>query len=87
MRAPRRSLRWRLAIAIALIAATLSAGIGVTVSQLTASDRLERARTVQAERAVFAAEVMAATQQTLDDAELDSPRAPAALRRAVDAGR
>lgn len=87
MSAPRRSLRWRLAIAIALIAATLSTGIGVTVYELTASDRVARARTAQADRAVFAAEVMASTRQTLDGAELDAPGAPLALRRAVEAGR
>ncbi len=87
MRAPRWSLRWRLAVAIALIAATLSAGIGVTVSTLTANDRLARARTAQAERAVFAADVMRSTRQMLDGAEFDAPRAPAALRRAVERGR
>jgi signal transduction histidine kinase len=81
-----RSLRWRLAAAIALIAAALCASIGLSVYYLTANDRLARARDAQAERAVLAAGLVRSTGQTLVGAEIDSPRAPAALRRAVAAG-
>ena len=38
------SLRWRLALAFALLAATVAAAVGIVVYELTAEDLLARAR-------------------------------------------
>ena len=82
-----RSLRWRLALTIAIIAALLSTGIGIAVYARTQRDQLARARDSQAARAVLAAGLVRNTGQTLVGAEIDTPRAPPALRRAVERGR
>lgn len=86
MTRPWHSLRWRLAIAIALIAAALSASLGLAVYDRTAGERLTRARDAQADRAVLAASLLRSTGQTLVGAEIDAPGAPRELRKAVRDG-
>ncbi len=86
MTRPWHSLRARLALAIALIAAALSASLGLAVYDRTARERLTRARDAQADRAVLAASLLRSTGQTLVGAEIDAPGAPRQLRMAVRNG-
>lgn len=81
------SLRWRLALSIALVAVLLSVGIGVAVYTETERGFVSSSRDEQAARAVLAASLVRRTGETLAGAEIDNPLAPAPLRAAVDRGR
>lgn len=81
------SLRWRLALSIALVAVLLSVGIGVAVYEATERGFVSSSRDEQTARAVLAASLVRRTGETLAGAEIDNPLAPAPLRAAVDRGR
>jgi signal transduction histidine kinase len=83
-----RSLRTRLALAFALVAAITSAGIGAVVYARTSTDLADRARVkaaVSARQGAFAYERLAITVAPFVTAE--NPGVPEPLRRAVAAGK
>jgi signal transduction histidine kinase len=82
-----RSLRWRLVLAFAVLAAVVSGAIGVAVYQVSSGDLLDRAR----QKAVQSAEQSAHTYDGLHYLLLGSMRAsnpavPPALKQAVAGG-
>jgi signal transduction histidine kinase len=81
-----RSLRWRLAIAIALVAALVAAVLEVSVYEVSSNDRLDRARSVELRRARVAAAVYLQTGHLVLGAVPDGPLAPGPLRQAVERG-
>jgi methyl-accepting chemotaxis protein len=82
------SLRWRLALAFALLAAAVSAVVGVVVYQRTADDLLSRARASTVAQAQAAAQIYPFTQPSLPRAALPAgdPSVPATLRATVENG-
>jgi len=82
------SLRWRLALAFALLAAAVVGVVGVVVYQRTADDLLSRARASAVAQAQAAAQSYPFTQPSLPRSALPAgdPSVPAALRAAVEKG-
>jgi len=81
-----RSLRGRMAAAIALVGALVSLAIGVTVFQLTASGTITRARAELATQVTLAAAIAARSPAPVPGATVDDQLAPASLQRAVRRG-
>ncbi|HTU29272.1 MAG TPA: HAMP domain-containing sensor histidine kinase [Solirubrobacteraceae bacterium] len=81
-----RSLRGRMAVAIALVGALVSLAIGVTVYQLTASSTIARARSALATQVTLAAAISARSPAPVPGATVGDPLAPADLRDAVQRG-
>ena len=81
------TLRLRLALAFALLAALVAAAIGVLVYQLTAEDLLDRARTkaVQSARAAARSDDLQAVRPA-GAVLVGNPQIPVPLKRAVAAG-
>ena len=79
------SLRWRLALAFALLAATVAAAVGVVVYELTADDLLSRARAAAVAQVQAAALIYPLTKPSLPRSALPAgdPSVPAPLRAAV----
>jgi signal transduction histidine kinase len=82
------SLRWRLALAFALLAATVAGVVGVVVYEVTADDLLSRARVAAVAQVQAAALMYPLTRPALPRSVLPSgdPSVPAALRSAVRRG-
>jgi signal transduction histidine kinase len=82
------SLRWRLALAFALLAAAVVAVVGVVVYQRTADDLLSRARASAVAQARAAAQIYPFTQPSLPRSALpaNDPSVPAELRTTVAKG-
>jgi signal transduction histidine kinase len=83
-----RSLRWRLVLAFALLAAAVSGAIGVVVYQVSSSDLLDRARSKAVQSAVQAARTYD-TQGILapGSTRADNAAIPPSLRSAVADGK
>jgi signal transduction histidine kinase len=81
-----RSLRWRLALAFALVATLVTAALEISVYQASKSDRLDRARSVVLRRAQVAGQVYAQTGSFALGAVPAGPSVPAPLRTVVDRG-
>lgn len=82
-----RSLRWRLVLAFALLAAAVSGAIGVVVYQLSSQDVLDRARSKAVQSAEAAAGVY--DRQSIlppGSTHADNPGIPPALKVAVANG-
>jgi signal transduction histidine kinase len=77
------SLRWRISLAFAAVVAGVAALIGLLVYQQTASDRIGRARELQAQRVRVAAFEYASVHELSFGATLNDPSAPHALAAAV----
>ena len=73
------SLRWRLALAFALLAAAVAAAVGVVVYELTADDLLSRARAAAVAQAQAAALIYPLTRPALPSSVLPAgdPSVPA----------
>jgi signal transduction histidine kinase len=82
------SLRWRLALAFALLAATVAGAVGVVVYELTAQDLLSRARAAAVAQVQAAALIYPLTKPSLPRSALPAgdPSVPAALRATVRTG-
>ena len=82
------SLRWRLALAFALLAATVAAAVGVVVYQVTSQDLLSRARAAAVAQVQSAALIYPLTKPSLPRSALPAgdPSVPAPLRAAVRRG-
>ena len=82
------SLRWRLAFAFALLAATVAAAVGIVVYELTADDLLSRARAAAVAQVQAAALIYPLTRPALPRSALPAsdPSVPAPLRAAVRRG-
>jgi signal transduction histidine kinase len=82
-----RSLRWRLVLAFALLAAAVSGAIGVVVYELSSKDVVDRARSKAVQSAEAAAHVYD-RQHILppDSTRADNPSIPPALKAAVAGG-
>jgi signal transduction histidine kinase len=82
------SLRWRLALAFALLAATVAAAVGVVVYQVTSQDLLSRARAAAVAQVQSAAQIYTLTKPSLPRSALPAgdPSVPAPLRAAVRRG-
>ena len=82
------SLRWRLALAFALLAAAVAGVVGVVVYELTADDLLSRARASAVAQAQAAAAIYPLTKPALPRSALPAgdPSVPAELRAAVESG-
>jgi signal transduction histidine kinase len=82
------SLRWRLAIAFALLAAAVAGAVGVVVYEVTASDLLSRARASAVTQVQAAALIYPLTKPSLPRSALPAgdPSVPAGLRAAVKRG-
>jgi signal transduction histidine kinase len=82
------SLRWRLALAFALLAATVAGAVGVVVYELTAQDLLSRARAAAVAQVRAAALIYPLTKPSLPRSALPAgdPSVPSALRAAVRNG-
>jgi signal transduction histidine kinase len=83
---PRRSLRVRVAPAVALLSILLSAGIGITVYAVTEHNLTSSARSTASSSVIVAADVYEHTGQVVTGAMRDDLSAPAPLRRAVGHG-
>ena len=83
------SLRWRLAVAFALLAATVAAAVGVVVYEVTSQDLLSRARAAAVAQVQSAALIYPLTKPSLPRSALPAgdPSVPAPLRAAVRRGR
>jgi signal transduction histidine kinase len=81
-----RSLRWRLALAFALVATLVTAALGVSVYEASKSDRLDRARSVELRRARVAGQIYAQTGSLVLGAVQAGPAVPPPLTTAVDRG-
>jgi signal transduction histidine kinase len=83
------SLRWRLALAFALLAATVAAAVGVVVYEVTSQDLLSRARAAAVAQVQSAALIYPLTKPSLPRSALPAgdPSVPAPLRAAVHRGR
>jgi signal transduction histidine kinase len=84
-RAP-RSLRGRMAVAIALVGALVSLGIGLAVYRLSVSDTITRARSELATQVTLAAAIAARSSAPVPGTTLGDPLAPAGLQAAVRRG-
>ena len=82
------SLRWRLALAFALLAATVAAVVGVVVYEVTSQDLLSRARAAAVAQVQSAALIYPLTKPSLPRSALPAgdPSVPAPLRAAVRKG-
>lgn len=82
------SLRWRLALAFALLAASVAAVVGVVVYERTADDLLSRARAAAIAQVQAAALMYPLTSPALPQSALPAgdPSVPAPLRAAVRRG-
>jgi len=82
------SLRWRLALAFALLAAAVAGAVGVVVYEVTAEDLLSRARAAAVTQVQAAALIYPLTKPSLPRSALPAgdPSVPAALRAAVRRG-
>jgi len=82
------SLRWRLALAFALLAATVAAAVGIVVYELTAEDLLSRARAAAVAQVQAAALIYPLTKPSLPRSALPAsdPSVPSPLRAAVRSG-
>ena len=82
------SLRWRLALAFALLAATVAAAVGFVVYEVTSEDLLSRARAAAVAQVQSAALIYPLTQPSLPRSALPAgdPSVPAPLRAAVHRG-
>jgi signal transduction histidine kinase len=82
------SLRWRLALAFALLAASVAAVVGVVVYERTADDLLSRARAAAVAQVQAAALMYPLTSPALPQSALPAgdPSVPAPLRAAVNRG-
>jgi signal transduction histidine kinase len=82
------SLRWRLALAFALLAASVAAVVGVVVYERTADDLLSRARAAAVAQVQAAALMYPLTSPALPQSALPAgdPSVPAPLRAAVERG-
>jgi signal transduction histidine kinase len=82
------SLRWRLALAFALLAAAVAGAVGVVVYELTAEDLLSRARASAVAQVQAAALIYPLTKPSLPRSALPAgdPSVPAGLRAAVRRG-
>lgn len=82
------SLRWRLALAFALLAATVAAAVGVVVYEVTSEDLLSRARAGAVAQVQSAALIYPLTKPSLPRSALPAgdPSVPAPLRAAVRKG-
>jgi signal transduction histidine kinase len=82
------SLRWRLALAFALLAASVAAVVGVVVYERTADDLLSRARAAAVAQVQAAALMYPLTSPALPQSALPAgdPSVPAPLRAAVRRG-
>lgn len=82
------SLRWRLALAFALLAAAVAGVVGVVVYEVTADDLLSRARVAALSQVQAAALMYPLTRPALPQSALPAgdPSVPAALRVAVGRG-
>ena len=76
---PRRSLRVRVALAVALLSILLSAGIGISVYAVTEHNLSNSARSTTASSVIVAADVYEHTGQVVTGAMLDDLSAPAPL--------
>jgi signal transduction histidine kinase len=83
---PRRSLRVRVALCVAVLSMVLTAGIGITVYAVTQHNSTNSARGDGANSVIVAAYVYDHTGQVVTGAVRDDLSAPAPLRRAVAAG-
>ncbi len=83
------SLRWRLALAFALLAATVAAAVGVVVYEVTSQDLMSRARAAAVAQVQSAALIYPLTKPSLPRSALPAgdPSVPAPLRAAVHQGR
>jgi signal transduction histidine kinase len=82
----RRSLRVRIALAIALTGLILSAGTSLAVYALTAGDLTDNARANERARVELAAALFQRTGEVVVGAVKDDAQAPRLLRRAVAGG-
>ena len=82
------SLRWRLALAFAVLAAAVAAAVGVVVYEVTAEDLLSRARATAVDQVQAAALIYPLTKPSLPRSALPAgdPSVPAGLRAAVRRG-
>ena len=82
------SLRWRLALAFALLAAAVAAVVGVVVYEVTSQDLLSRARAAAVAQVQSAALIYPLTKPSLPRSALPAgdPSVPAPLRAAVRKG-
>jgi hypothetical protein len=82
------SLRWRLSLAFALLAAVVAGAVGVTVYEVTARDLLDRARAVAVSDVQAAALIYPLTRPALPASVLppDDPSVPLMLRHSVSEG-
>jgi len=82
------SLRWRLALAFALLAAAVAGAVGVVVYEVTAGDLLTRARATAVAQVQAAALIYPLTKPSLPRSALPAgdPSVPAGLRAAVRRG-
>jgi signal transduction histidine kinase len=82
------SLRWRLALAFALLAAAVAGGVGVVVYEVTAADLLARARASAVAQVQAAALIYPLTKPSLPRSALPAgdPSVPAGLRASVRRG-
>ena len=82
------SLRWRLALAFALLAAAVAGGVGIVVYEVTAGDLLTRARATAVAQVQAAALIYPLTKPSLPRSALPAgdPSVPADLRAAVRRG-
>lgn len=82
------SLRWRLALAFALLAAAVAAVVGIVVYEVTAEDLLSRARAAAVAQVQAAALIYPLTKPSLPRSALPAgdPSVPAGLRAAVRKG-
>ena len=83
---PPRSLRWRIALAVTVVAAVVAATIGVFVHRASSDDRDQRARAEAVDRLNLAAEIFAGSGQLALGAERASDAVPASVREAVESG-
>jgi signal transduction histidine kinase len=82
------SLRWRLALAFALLAAAVAGAVGVVVYEVTAGDLLSRARATAVAQVQAAALIYPLTKPSLPRSALPAgdPSVPAGLRATVRRG-
>ncbi|HET7170079.1 MAG TPA: HAMP domain-containing sensor histidine kinase [Gaiellales bacterium] len=82
------SLRWRLALAFALLAAAVAGAVGVVVYEVTAGDLLSRARATAVDQVQAAALIYPLTKPSLPRSALPAgdPSVPAGLRATVRRG-
>jgi signal transduction histidine kinase len=82
------SLRWRLALAFALLAAVVAGAVGVVVYEVTAGDLLTRARATAVAQVQAAALIYPLTKPSLPRSALPAgdPSVPAPLRATVRRG-